>query len=208
MLEMLEAGRPSDDQLGKFKDHLALMSTELSRCGNIVSGLLSFARESGVKYRQVDVNDVLHAVLSLTRHKLKLGNIKLATKLSVAPVLLEGDVNQLQQCFLNLVFNAIEAMPDGGNLTVTSRLDAASGLACVQIRDTGYGIPENVRDNLFDPFFTTKEPGKGTGLGLSIVYGVVKNHTGKIKIDSRESEGTAFTVTFPVVASAGQNSDG
>ncbi len=205
MLEILSAGRPGDDQLKKFESHLSLMSTELERCGNIVSGLLSFARESGVAYKQVDLNEVLHSVLSLTRHKLELGNIGLTTELYPGPVLLEGDINQLQQCFLNLVFNAIEAMPQGGELVVTSRVDKASGHTCVEIRDTGYGIAEQVRDKLFDPFFTTKEPGKGTGLGLSIVYGVVKNHKGEIRIDSRENEGAVFTVNFPVISSPAQD---
>ena len=208
MLEILHAGRPADEQLKKFKDHLSLMSMELERCGGIVSGLLSFARESSVDYKPLDLNEVLNSVLTLTRHKLELGNIKLATDLYPAPIFLEGDVNQLQQCFLNLVFNAIESMPKGGALAVTSRMDKETGEALVEIRDTGYGIPETVRDKLFDPFFTTKDIGKGTGLGLSIVYGVVKNHKGKIKVNSREREGSTFTVTFPVISLTAPDSGG
>ncbi|WDP90990.1 MAG: PAS domain-containing protein [Desulfobacter sp.] len=208
MLDTLNEGRPGDGQLKKFKDHLSLMSKELERCGNIVSGLLSFSRESAVEFSHLDLNEVLNSVLSLTRHKLELRNIKLTTGLYPAPILLEGDINQLQQCFLNLVFNAIESMPEGGDLIVTSRIDKEFGNACVEIRDTGYGIPEKVRDNLFDPFFTTKDVGKGTGLGLSIVYGVVKNHRGKIKIDSREKKGAAFTITFPMVSPAAPDANG
>jgi signal transduction histidine kinase len=200
MLDVLTAGPPAANDLEKFKGHLQLMSTELERLGRIVSGLLSFAREPGVTQTHVDLNEVLTAVLSLTRHKLELGNISLATDLYPAPVLVEGDVNQLQQCFLNLIFNAIESMPEKGELSVTSRMDRASKQARVKIRDTGYGIPEQLQDNLFDPFFTTKDAGEGTGLGLSIVYGVVKNHRGTIAIDSREKKGTAFILTFPVAA--------
>ncbi len=199
MLEMLKDGPPDPDHLNKFKDHLQLMSTELQRLGAIVSGLLSFSRESGAAHARVDLNEALNAVLCLTRHKLDLGNIKTDIKLYPAPVMLEGDINQLQQCFLNLIFNAIESMPKGGVLTVTSRMDKAGKKATVVIRDTGYGIPEKLKDHLFDPFFTTKDVGQGTGLGLSIVYGVVKNHRGTIKIDSRENEGAAFTLTFPAV---------
>ncbi len=199
MLDVLSAGPPAEESLKEFKRHLQLMSTELERLGSIVSGLLSFARESGVEHTHVDVNEVLNAALSLTRHKMKLADIRLTTELYPTPITLEGDVNQLQQCFLNLIFNAIDSMPEGGELTVTSRMDGTAKKAWVRIRDTGYGIPEEVKNNLFDPFFTTKDVGKGTGLGLSIVYGVVKNHRGTIKVDSREGEGTAFTLTFPVI---------
>jgi two-component system, NtrC family, sensor kinase len=199
MLDVLSAGPPAEKSLKEFARHLQLMSTELQRLGGIVSGLLSFAREQGVEHTQVDLNEVLNAVLSLTRHKMELADIRLVTELYPAPVMLEGDVNQLQQCFLNLIFNAVESMPDGGELTVTSRMDGKAERARVRIRDTGYGIPKEVKDNLFDPFFTTKDVGEGTGLGLSIVYGVVKNHRGTIKVDSKEGEGTTFTLTFPVI---------
>jgi len=208
MLDMLRGGRPGDDQLSLFKDHLALMSSELERCGNIVSGMLFFARESGLEHQHIDLNEVLHAVLTLTRHKLELGNIILTTDLSSVPLMLEGDINQLQQCFLNLIFNASEAMPEGGRLAVRTWLDPKSDTACVEIRDTGYGIPEKIQDNLFDPFFTTKDVGQGTGLGLSIVHGVVKTHKGKIKIDSREGEGAAFILSFPVISPVDHDSGG
>jgi len=208
MLDMLRAGHPGDDQLSQFKDHLTLMSSELERCGNIVSGMLFFARESGQAHQQIDLNEVLHAVLTLTRHKLELGNITLTTDLYPAPLVLEGDINQLQQCFLNLIFNASEAMPEGGHLTVKSWMDREPQTACVEIRDTGYGIPEKIQGNLFDPFFTTKDVGQGTGLGLSIVHGVVKTHKGTVKIDSREGEGAAFILSFPVIPSAAHDPEG
>ena len=208
MLETLKDGRPGEEQLEKFKGHLQLMSTELERLGNIVSGLLSFSRESAVEHRHVDLNEVLNAVLSLTRHKMELGNIKLTTDFCPGPVMLEGDINQLQQCFLNLIFNAIESMPEGGDLTVISSMDKKSRTARVEIRDTGYGISEILRDRLFDPFFTTKEVGKGTGLGLSIVYGVVKNHRGEVRVDSEENQGTSFILTFPVTASMAPDVEG
>jgi len=199
MLDVLSAGPPTEESLEKFKGHLQLMSGELERVGGIVSGLLSFSRESGVEHTNIDINDVLEAALTLTRHRMKLGNIKLTTELYPTPVMLIGDLNQLQQCFLNLIFNAIESMPEGGELSVRSSMDGEAKTAWVRIQDTGYGIPEKAINNLFDPFFTTKDVGEGTGLGLSIVYGVVKNHRGTIKIDSQEREGTTFTLTFPVI---------
>lgn len=199
MQDILTAGPPAEKPLEEFKGHLQLMSRELERVGSIVSGLLSFARESGVEHAHVDVNKALDAALCLTRHKMKIGNIKLTTELYPAPLVVVGDINQLQQCFLNLIFNAIDSMPEGGELSVTSRMDGTEDKAWFTIRDTGYGIPDKIKDNLFDPFFTTKDVGKSTGLGLSIVYGVVKNHRGTIEVDSREREGSTFTLTFPVI---------
>ncbi|WP_022665577.1 two-component system sensor histidine kinase NtrB [Desulfospira joergensenii] len=198
MMDILSEGDLSAESLEEFKDHLSLMARELERCGNIVSGLLSFSRESSVEYKQADLNEIINSVLSLTRHKLALGNIGLIIDLFPEPLMLEGDINQLQQCFLNLIFNALEAMPEQGHLTVVSKPDLDRNQAIIEIRDTGYGIPEESRNNLFDPFFTTKSQGQGTGLGLSIVYGVVKNHKGTIKVDTRVGEGTAFILKFPL----------
>lgn len=199
MQDIVSSGSPSKESLEEFQGHLRLMSTELERVGGIVSGLLSFARESGVEHTRVDVNKALEAALTLTRHKMKLGNIKLTMELHPTPMMVLGDINQLQQCFLNLIFNAIDSMPDGGELSVTSRIEEPSDKAWFSIRDTGYGIPDAIKNNLFDPFFTTKDVGKNTGLGLSIVYGVVKNHRGMIDVDSHEGRGTTFTLTFPVI---------
>ncbi len=199
MLDVLNAGPPEEESLEEFKGHLQLMSTELERVGSIASGLLSFARESGVEHTQIDINNALNAALSLTRHKMRHGNISLRIELYPTPIMIVGDINQLQQCFLNLIFNAMDSMPEGGELSVTSRMDGTAENTWVRIRDTGYGIPKKVKNNLFDPFFTTKDESKNTGLGLSIVYGVVKNHRGTIKVDSLEGEGTEFTLTFPVI---------
>jgi two-component system NtrC family sensor kinase len=104
----------------------------------------------------------------------------------------------LQQCLLNLIFNAIEAMPQGGELSIISKADRARAAACIEIRDTGCGIRERDLENIFDPFFTTKEDGEGTGLGLSIVYGVVKMHQGEIKVKSHVDEGSSFSLHFPL----------
>jgi signal transduction histidine kinase len=106
-------------------------------------------------------------------------------------------MNQLQQCFLNIIFNAIEAMPQGGELSLLSEWDTSSRRALVTVRDTGSGISERNLDHIFDPFFTTKPEGEGIGLGLSIVHGIVKAHKGTVKVESKEGEGTAFTLSFP-----------
>lgn len=193
----LQEGKPTKKTLEEFKDHLALMSSELERIGKIVSGLLSFARQSEAGWNPVDVDEVLDQVVHLTHHKMEIQNILYERKLSETPLMINGDVHQLQQCFLNLVFNCIEAMPKGGNLSIRSDLDPSSGRVKVEIRDTGCGIPEEHLGHIYDPFFTTKEAGQGTGLGLSIVHGIVKAHQGDIQVDSRPGEGTSFVLSFP-----------
>jgi len=197
MQEILAEGNPSSEDLEQFKKHLALMSKELERCGNIVSGLLSFSRESTIEYKNIDLNEILEEVINLTCHKMKLRNVDLIARLSPGLLMIRGNDSQLQQCFLNLIFNAIAAMPEGGQLHVLSKHDKAKKNVCVEIRDTGYGIPEENLDHIFDPFFTTKEAGEATGLGLSIVYGVTKNHGGNIKVNSKVGEGTSFVLDFP-----------
>ena len=142
---------------------------------------------------------MLQTVLTLTRHKMNLRSIELITDLSLQGLMVKGDTNQLQQCFLNLIFNSIEAMPEGGELRVSSCNDSTNKFAQIQIQDTGCGIPKEKMDHIFDPFFTTKQEGEGTGLGLSIVYGVVKNHKGDIQIDSTVGKGSTFIVTIPTV---------
>ncbi|MFC1488887.1 ATP-binding protein [Thermodesulfobacteriota bacterium] len=199
MQDILAEGKPDSEDLEHFKSHLSLMSTELERCGNIVSGLLSFSRESSLEYKEIDLNEVIESVLTLTRHKFKFRDIQLSTQLSPELLMVEGDTNQLQQCFLNLIFNAIESMPEGGQLSIVTQFDSNKNNARIEIRDTGYGIPEEIQGHVYDPFFTTKGEGEGTGLGLSIVYGVIKNHKGKIKIDSKVGEGTSFFMDFPTL---------
>jgi two-component system NtrC family sensor kinase len=197
MQEILAEGKPSPEDLEQFKHHLSFMSKELERCGNIVSGLLSFSRETPKEFKEIDLNNVLNSVISLTRHKMKLWDIELATRLYRGLIIVQGDERELQQCFLNLIFNSIEAMPKGGKLKIISELERDKKNVRIEIRDTGYGISKENLEHIFDPFFTTKGEGEGTGLGLSIVYGITKNHKGNISVNSRVGEGSSFVLTFP-----------
>ena len=197
MENSLQEGKPTKKSLEAFKGHLALMSGELERIGKIVSGLLSFSRQSESGWNPVDVDEVLEQVLQLTRHKMDIQNIRCERKVSKPPLMINGDLHQLQQCFLNLVFNALEAMPHGGLLSVRSGRDSSSGFVTVEISDTGCGIAEEHLGHIYDPFFTTKVAGQGTGLGLSIVHGIVKTHQGDIQVESRPGKGTTFVLSFP-----------
>ena len=208
MEDILAKGRPTSKDLAQFKEFLSLMTPELERCGNIVSGLLSFSRETALEYKGIDLNQVLQAVIALTNHKLKLQGIHLSTRFYPEPLWVRGNAGRLEQCLLNLVFNAQEAMPGGGDLWVVSDLDDDRKYVLVEIRDTGAGIQADHLNHIFDPFFTTKEAGQGTGLGLSIAYGIAKNHSGHIAVESVVDQGSAFLLKFPYLSlSAGDGEE-
>ena len=200
MENILAKGPPTPADLEEFQEYLSLMTPELERCGKIVSGLLSFSRETDLEYKRINLNEVLQAVIALIRHKLELQGIKLTTHFHPADLWVRGNASRLEQCLLNLVFNAMEAMPEGGNLGVASELDPARNQVQVEIRDTGSGIQAENLNHIFDPFFTTKDAGQGTGLGLSIVYGIVKNHSGDIRVASEAGQGTSFVLKFPYLS--------
>ena len=199
MKKLLAEASPKPEDIVEFRGYLALMSKELERCGNIVSGLLAFSRETPLEYTNVDIHEVINAVIMLTRHRMKLQNVGLTTRISPGIVEVRGDASRLQQALLNLVFNAIEAMPDGGRMDITAKTHARGKKIRISIGDSGAGIPKDCLENIFDPFFTTKAQGEGTGLGLSIVYGIARNHGGKIRVQSEMGRGTVFTLELPVI---------
>jgi hypothetical protein len=135
-------------------------------------------------------------VFSLLEHQFEVTKIKVRRELAADAVPVSGIEHQLQQVFLNLFLNARDAMPRGGWLTVTTRVDGDRALA--EISDTGSGIPSEHLARIYDPFFTTKAIGRGTGLGLSITYGIVREHDGTISCDSAIGQGTRFTVSLPL----------
>jgi len=203
MKGIVDKAEPSPEEQDEFKHYLALMCSELERCGKIVTGLLSFARESSPSTRELDVNEVIQSVITLTRHHMQLNDIDLKLELASLPLIMSGDLNQLQQCFLNLVFNAIEATSRGGTITIRTDMDRDNGRINVVVRDTGCGIHPDNLNSIFDPFFTTKGSGQGTGLGLSIAYGIVRGHSGGIRVESELNKGAAFHLWFPPPALSG-----
>jgi len=139
---------------------------------------------------------VITDVFSLLEHQFEVARIKVRKELAAEMALVQGIEHQLQQVFLNLFLNARDAMPRGGWLSVTTRIEGSQ--AMVEIADTGSGIPSEQLARIYDPFFTTKAIGRGTGLGLSITYGIVREHDGNIQCDSVVGQGTRFTVTLPL----------
>ncbi|MFH1152613.1 MAG: ATP-binding protein [Pseudomonadota bacterium] len=197
--DMLQKENPDNNDLNQIRNFNLQIIRELERCGDIVSGLLAFSRESPLEFVNTDVNEILQTVLVLTRHKLQLSNIGLAISICPSPLIVYGDKSQLQQCFLNIIFNAIEAMPDGGKISISTGINQDKNSIWVEINDSGCGISKKNLEHVFDPFFTTKKEG-GTGLGLSIVYGIVKDHKGDIQLESSLDTGTSFLISLPGVS--------
>ena len=198
---LLEGADPSDPRTALLEK----IERQTFRAAKIVNGLLNLSRPGTASNEriEVDLNAVVTDVFALLEHQFEAGSIKVRRELSAAPVLVSGIEHQLQQVFLNLFLNARDAMPRGGWLSVTTRVDAARAIA--EIADTGSGIPSEQLARIYDPFFTTKAIGRGTGLGLSITYGIVREHDGTILCDSAVGQGTRFTLSLPLAVAAARS---
>ena len=198
MTRIMRRGPLPDERREKFMQYLDLVESETDRCSHIVSSLLDFSRKSAPAFGNVRVDELIRRCVSLSRHKLELQNIRLAS--SVDPDLphVRGDFNQLQQCVINLIFNAVDAMPDGGRLDISGTLDRMEQQVAISVADTGPGIPEGDLPLIFEPFFTTKKEGYGVGLGLSTVFGIMEHHNGSVDVKSQPAQGAIFTLRVPV----------
>jgi hypothetical protein len=143
------------------------------------------------------LNLVVADVLALLEHQFATQRVRVRRELNETPVVLMGQEHKLQQVFLNLFLNARDAMPKGGWLSVSTRVEA--GRVIAEVADTGSGIPNEYLARIYDPFFTTKAIGQGTGLGLSITYGIVREHGGAVDCESIVGQGTRFILSFPAV---------
>jgi len=193
---LLEGAEPGDPRTALLEK----IERQTFRAAKIVSGLLNLSRP-GTETNDpmyVDVNAVITDVFSLLEHQFEVGRIKIRRELAPSAVAVIGIEHQLQQVFLNLFLNARDAMPSGGWLLVSTRLEDDRVVA--EIADTGSGIPAEHLARIYDPFFTTKAIGRGTGLGLSITYGIVREHDGTIHCDSAVGHGTRFTLSLPRAA--------
>jgi len=198
MLRSFQRGALTPEQHEKFKSYLDLTVRETERCSQILSSLLTFSRKSPPRLGPVSVAEILNRSMILSQHKLELGRIRLSHHIPEDLPSIPGDANQIQQCIINLIFNAADAMADGGSLTLSARHEAPSQTVVIVVEDTGPGIAPEHLPHIFEPFFTTKAEGYGVGLGLSTVYGIVEHHKGKIDVESQVGKGTRFTLRFPV----------
>lgn len=174
------------------REDIEMVLSAVNQMDELVAKFLGFARSDNFHSNDIYPNAILKQILRLVHFQSKNQQIELALELSKLPPV-KGDDDMIRQALLNLVMNAIEAMPSGGRLTLASRL--AAGQVEIAIKDTGVGVPEKIKDKIFDPFFTTKP--EGTGLGLGIVYNIAQLHSGTVTFVS-DATGTTFTLRLPV----------
>jgi two-component system NtrC family sensor kinase len=199
MISSLNRDDIRQEDLDKFRRYLELIASESSRCGHILRNLLSFARQREMEKDFFDVRALLEEIFLLMGNRMELQGITLEHEIAATLPPMYGDRDHIKQAVLNLVLNAVEAMPDGGTIHLSVKLSPDKKHISLSVSDTGGGVPKKVQSSIFEPFVTTKEDGKGVGLGLSVVYGIVAQHEGSIEVETEEGKGTNFVLTFPVI---------
>lgn len=170
------------------------------RASDIVNSLLKFSRVSGSEFSELDINRVIQETLALVEPMLKASRVSLNLQLAPELPAVWGNSGKLQQVFMNLLVNARDAMPKGGELTVATERE--NGSVRVEVCDTGVGIAPDHLGKIFDPFFTTKAKSRGTGLGLAVSYGIIREHSGNVEVESRPGHGSTFRLEFPALRKA------
>ncbi|RJR34788.1 MAG: sensor histidine kinase [Desulfobacteraceae bacterium] len=192
----------------EFRRALKQIHTQGHRCKEITHKLLSFARRTDSKVKETQVNDTIREVAALSEQRAKFSNVVIETDLQEDLPLMRVSETEMQQVFLNLINNAIDAMDKkGGKIRITSRMQHAGphgAAVLIDVVDNGTGIPKANMGRIFDPFFTTKPVGKGTGLGLSICFGIINKMGGEITVESTVGVGTAFHIRVPISPNAGE----
>jgi len=189
---------PEGEDRDRALHTLELIQSEAMRCGVIVRDLLTYARQGSAEFRPVALHDLTERALQLVAHHTELRGIRTVRAFTLADDRLVCDPDQIVQALVALCVNAVEAMSEGGCLTVGTADDPASAdHVRLTVEDNGVGIAPDVLPHIFDPFFSTKDAAKGVGLGLAVVYGIVQRHDGRIDVSSRPGNGTTFTITLP-----------
>ncbi len=192
LLELVKKEKFSSDVV----DSLKAIQEYSTQAGKITQGILDFSREE-TEPQGVNINKLIETTLSFMEKQLEKENIELITNFSLSIPEIIGNRSQLQQVFLNLILNAINAMPKGGSLTITTRAKREKFIEAI-FEDTGWGIRKDKMKKIFSPNFTTKERGEGSGLGLPICYEIVNRHFGEIEVKSKKVKGTAISLRFPI----------
>ncbi len=192
-------------------DNMKVIERQTKACRRIVADLLKFSRQSQSEKSSININTIINDVLSVTEHSLNINKVRVVRQLDPSLPDVYADAEKLQQVFINLFNNSQYAMADGGKICISTTHDEKH--VHITVRDSGSGIPTDIKNKIFDPFFTTKEVGKGTGLGLSVTYGIIKDHEGTISVNSPVSDlendtktnenapGTEFHITLPIKTS-------
>lgn len=194
----IERGVFEDDKKRhEMAENLDLVATESRRCGELVKNLLSFSRSNPINLEWILVNPIVERVVKLATHKMEDAGVQVHASLDQDLPVVRADAAQIEQVLLALTMNAIDAMPHGGNLWISTSITDHSELR-LQVRDDGMGIAAEILPRLFEPFLTTKDTGKGVGLGLAISHNIVERHNGRIEVDSVVGRGTTFNVYLPL----------
>ena len=180
------------------KKGLQTIISQVERITRVMNQLLAFARRRPVEHRALDLRQTIEDNLEIFQERLSHSNISVETSFAESCPLVHADADQMSQVLINLVMNAIHAMPEGGTLRATLAPMPDRGMVTLTIADTGHGMPQEVIAKIFDPFFTTKEFGKGTGLGLTVVRGIIEEHGGTIQVSSEPGVGTIFSIGLPI----------
>jgi PAS domain S-box-containing protein len=184
---------------GEERENLGLIEDAARRAADLTGRLLSFSRGGLVRVGRVDLRDVIHDTMRLAEPTMHAG-LAVSTSLPAQPVHVEGDAGQLQRALTNIILNARDAMPEGGDIKVA--LAADGFVARITIEDNGPGMNEETRTRIFEPFYTTKPLGSGTGLGMAITYGIIQGHHGDVTVQSAPGRGTTFAISLPLLAGA------
>jgi signal transduction histidine kinase len=180
---------------GPLREGLDVIIRETVRCKSIIQELLEFSRDRKPQMVLTDINEVIEKAVRILDNEFRLKHLKLEKILSPQMEKISLDGNQMEQVFVNILINAVQATPENGIITVRSAWLPNSRVGRLHIADTGCGISTENLPKVFEPFFSTKE--KGTGLGLAVSYGIVKGHGGSIRVSSVEGKGTEFTIDLP-----------
>ncbi|MGD2124521.1 MAG: ATP-binding protein [Desulfobacteraceae bacterium] len=182
---------------GHIQEGLDVIIRETQRCKSIIQDLLEFSRDKDPEKVKANINDVIEKALSILENEFRLHHISVEKNFSSGMPSVLLDVNLMQQVFVNLLINAVEAIQDKGVVTVRSYLKPDRRSVGVEVADTGPGISSDNMGKVFDPFFSTKN--NGTGLGLAVSYGIIQKHQGNIQVSSKLEEGTRFTIEIPIL---------
>jgi len=195
LLTRLEKGEFDAERAKKYLDTVRRNGW---RVADIIRSLLTYARTPVSTFQQADLNHIIQDTLLLIEHQLRSwSNISIVSFLAANLPPITCDRDKISQIIINLLTNARDAMPSGGEIYIRTFYDAQGGWIVLEVKDTGKGMPDEVKEKIFDPFFTTKPIGEGTGLGLSVVHGIVRAHQAEINVESEVGRGTTFTIRFP-----------
>jgi two-component system NtrC family sensor kinase len=194
----IQRGEAETSKKNDAEQCLDLIADESRRCGDLVKNLLTFSHTSPMNVQTTDLNTVVDRSVRLVAHQLELNGVELHLDLPSNLPAIQCDPGQIEQVLLALIMNAIDAMPRGGNLWVSTRMGDESDELAIEVRDDGSGIPPEILPNIFEPFLTTKETGKSVGLGLAVSQNIIEGHRGRVDVHSEVGKGTTFTVTLPL----------